>query len=104
MDTNDNAEKARADRLRAQIEQLKADKTKAEPSPETPAAKPLSAREFVERRMREHLHEPIREIHMVGGVNPDLPFGYYLDVIRTMKRLLRQAGKIMRNGKITVRN
>jgi len=41
----------------------------------------------VERRMREHLHEPIREIHMVGGVNPDLPFTYYLDVIRTMKRV-----------------
>jgi aminodeoxyfutalosine synthase len=41
----------------------------------------------VERRMREHLNEPIREIHMVGGVNPDLPFTYYLDVIRTMKRV-----------------
>jgi aminodeoxyfutalosine synthase len=41
----------------------------------------------VERRMREHMHEPIREIHMVGGVNPDLPFAYYLDVIRTMKRV-----------------
>jgi len=43
--------------------------------------------EDVERRMREHMHEPIREIHMVGGVNPDLPFSYYLDVIRTMKRV-----------------
>jgi aminodeoxyfutalosine synthase len=43
--------------------------------------------EDVERRMREHLHEPIREIHMVGGVNPELPFSYYLDVIRTMKRV-----------------
>jgi len=41
----------------------------------------------VERRMREHLDEPIREIHMVGGVNPDLPFSYYTDVIRTMKRV-----------------
>jgi len=43
--------------------------------------------EDVERRMREHMDEPIREIHMVGGVNPDLPFTYYLDVIRTMKRV-----------------
>ncbi len=43
--------------------------------------------EDVERRMREHMHEPIREIHMVGGVNPELPFSYYLDVIRTMKRV-----------------
>jgi aminodeoxyfutalosine synthase len=41
----------------------------------------------VERRMRERLDEPIREIHMVGGVNPDLPFHYYTDVIRTMKRV-----------------
>jgi aminodeoxyfutalosine synthase len=43
--------------------------------------------EDVERRMREHMHEPVREIHMVGGVNPELPFTYYLDVIRTMKRV-----------------
>jgi aminodeoxyfutalosine synthase len=37
--------------------------------------------------MRLHLDEPIREIHMVGGVNPELPLQYYLDVIRTMKRV-----------------
>jgi aminodeoxyfutalosine synthase len=41
----------------------------------------------VERRMREHMDEPIREIHMVGGVNPKLPLDYYLDVIRAMKRV-----------------
>ena len=46
----------------------------------------LSA-EDVERRMLEHADTPIREIHMVGGVNPDLPFAYYLDIIRTMKRV-----------------
>ena len=43
--------------------------------------------EDVERRMREHIDKPIREIHMVGGVNPDLPLGYYQDVIRAMKRV-----------------
>ncbi|MBI1951333.1 MAG: aminofutalosine synthase MqnE [Acidobacteria bacterium] len=43
--------------------------------------------EDVERRMREHLDKPIREIHMVGGVNPELPLGYYQDVIRAMKRV-----------------
>jgi len=43
--------------------------------------------EEIERRMREYMHEPIREIHMVGGVNPDLPLSYYLDVIRAMKRV-----------------
>ena len=41
----------------------------------------------VERRMLERIDEPIREIHMVGGVNPDLPFSYYTDVIRAMKRV-----------------
>ena len=43
--------------------------------------------EDVERRMMQYIDQPIREIHMVGGVNPDLPFDYYLDVIRTMKRV-----------------
>jgi aminodeoxyfutalosine synthase len=43
--------------------------------------------EDVERRMREHLDTPIREIHMVGGVNPELPLSYYEDVIRAMKRV-----------------
>jgi aminodeoxyfutalosine synthase len=46
----------------------------------------LSPRD-VEQRMLERIDEPIREIHMVGGVNPDLPFSYYLEVIRTMKRV-----------------
>jgi len=43
--------------------------------------------EDVERRMLLHIDEPIREIHMVGGVNPDLPLSYYIDVIRAMKRV-----------------
>jgi aminodeoxyfutalosine synthase len=43
--------------------------------------------EDVEKRMMEQIDEPIREIHMVGGVNPELPFSYYTDVIRTMKRV-----------------
>src|SRR5207245_4365013 len=38
----------------------------------------LSA-EDVERRMLARIDDPIREIHMVGGVNPDLPFSYYTD-------------------------
>jgi aminodeoxyfutalosine synthase len=41
----------------------------------------------VERRMMAFIDEPIREIHMVGGVNPDLPLSYYIEVIRTMKRV-----------------
>ncbi len=51
-----------------------------------PDAYVLSMQE-VEKRMMDQIDEPIREIHMVGGVNPDLPFSYYTDVIRTMKRV-----------------
>ncbi len=29
---------------------------------------------------------PITEIHMVGGVNPKLPYQYYLDLLLAMKR------------------
>lgn len=41
----------------------------------------------VEERIRSRIDEPIREIHMVGGVNPALPFDYYLDLLTTIKRL-----------------
>jgi aminodeoxyfutalosine synthase len=30
-------------------------------------------------------HEPITEIHIVGGCHPDLPFDYYLDMLRGIK-------------------
>jgi aminodeoxyfutalosine synthase len=38
----------------------------------------------IRARVREKLGEPITEIHMVGGVNPDLPFHFYLDMIRAV--------------------
>ncbi len=31
--------------------------------------------------------EPITEIHIVGGLHPDLPFDYYLDMLRGIKKL-----------------
>ena len=40
--------------------------------------------EQIQARVREKLHEPITEIHMVGGVNPELPLEYYLDMIRAV--------------------
>ena len=39
------------------------------------------ARELIMAR----IEDPIREIHIVGGLNPDLPFEYYLDMIRVIK-------------------
>ncbi len=37
-------------------------------------------------RVRLYQREPIREIHMVAGINPKLPYPYYLDLLRAVKR------------------
>ncbi|MDD2467713.1 MAG: aminofutalosine synthase MqnE [Desulfobulbus sp.] len=39
----------------------------------------------VKEKVRQRLDEPISEIHMVGGIHPDLPFSYYLDLLRGIK-------------------
>ena len=39
----------------------------------------------VRRKVRDRLDEPITEIHMVGGIHPELPFSYYLDILRGIK-------------------
>src|SRR5207249_9322067 len=49
--------------------------------------------EQIQARVREKLHEPITEIHMVGGVNPDLPFEFYLDMIRSEERRVGKEGR-----------
>ena len=41
--------------------------------------------EKVAHRVRQYADVPITEIHMVGGVNPKLPYEYYLDVLKAMK-------------------
>ncbi len=41
--------------------------------------------EQVARRVRDYADAPITEIHVVGGVNPKLPYQYYLDLLRAMK-------------------
>ncbi len=43
--------------------------------------------EDVENRLMERIDEPVRELHVVGGINPDLPFDYYLDLIKTIKKV-----------------
>lgn len=47
--------------------------------------------EQVAQRVREYAEIPITEIHMVGGVNPKLPYAYYLDVIKAMKEARPEA-------------
>ena len=41
--------------------------------------------EDVKEKVRERLDEPISEIHMVGGIHPDLPFSYYIDILKGIK-------------------
>lgn len=39
----------------------------------------------VRTKVRERLSEPISEIHMVGGIHPDLPYSYYTDLLKVIK-------------------
>ena len=39
----------------------------------------------VRQKVRERLSEPIAEIHMVGGIHPDLPYSYYTDLLKIIK-------------------
>ncbi len=49
-----------------------------------PAGYVLSA-EDVRKRVIEQIDDPITEIHMVAGINPRLPYDYYLDIVRAVK-------------------
>ncbi|MBC2716288.1 MAG: aminofutalosine synthase MqnE [Desulfobacteraceae bacterium] len=41
----------------------------------------------VRKKLLDRIDEPITEIHMVGGINPELPFDYYLDLLKTIKEI-----------------
>jgi len=41
---------------------------------------------IVEQKVREQLHRPVTEVHMVAGIHPAMPYEYYLDVVRAAKR------------------
>jgi|UniRef100_A0A7C5EWA9 aminodeoxyfutalosine synthase len=43
--------------------------------------------EEVFAKVTARLREPITEIHIVGGLHPELPFSYYLDMLRGIKKL-----------------
>jgi len=38
-------------------------------------------------KIEARVHEPITEIHIVGGCHPDLPFPFYLEMLRGIKAL-----------------
>jgi len=41
----------------------------------------------VRNRLLEKIEEPIREIHMVGGLNPKLDYDYYLGLLKVIKEV-----------------
>lgn len=41
--------------------------------------------EEVKNRLRMHMDVPLTEVHMVAGINPKLPYAYYLDLLRAVK-------------------
>jgi aminodeoxyfutalosine synthase len=41
--------------------------------------------EDVRAKVRERIAEPITEIHMVGGIHPELPYSYYKDLLKVIK-------------------
>jgi aminodeoxyfutalosine synthase len=43
--------------------------------------------EMVRQRLLSHIDVPITEVHMVGGIDPRLPYQYYLDLLRTVKEV-----------------
>src|ERR1700752_675854 len=38
-------------------------------------------------KMRHSAHQPLTEVHVVNGLHPDLPFEYYLELLRGFKRI-----------------
>jgi aminodeoxyfutalosine synthase len=38
-------------------------------------------------KLRERAHQPLTEVHIVNGLHPGLPFSYYLDLLRGLKRI-----------------
>lgn len=66
----------------------------------------------VRRRLEWHREIDITEIHMVGGINPRLPYSYYMDLVRTVKEVRPgvhvkaftavEIVEIARQGKVTI--
>ena len=38
-------------------------------------------------KLRRRAHQPLTELHIVNGLNPDLPFSYYTDLLRGFKQI-----------------
>jgi aminodeoxyfutalosine synthase len=38
-------------------------------------------------KLRSRANQPLTEVHVVNGLHPDLPFDYYIDMLRGLKRI-----------------
>jgi len=47
--------------------------------------------EEIEKRLMERSEEPVRELHIVGGLNDALNFDYFIDLLKTVKRVRPEA-------------
>ncbi len=47
--------------------------------------------EEIEKRIMERIDEPVNELHIVGGLNPDLDFSYFINLLKTVKRVRPKA-------------
>ncbi len=43
--------------------------------------------EEIERKLQERLDEPVKELHIVGGLNQGLDFQYFIDLLKTVKKV-----------------
>ena len=43
--------------------------------------------EEIEKRLLERIDEPVNELHIVGGLNEELSFEYFIDLLKTVKKV-----------------
>ncbi|MCP3944738.1 MAG: aminofutalosine synthase MqnE [Desulfobacteraceae bacterium] len=47
--------------------------------------------EEIEKRLMDKIEEPVAELHIVGGLNENLSFEYFIDLLKTVKRVRPEA-------------
>lgn len=47
--------------------------------------------EQIEAHLMQRIDEPVNELHIVGGLNEDLTFDYFIDLLKTVKRIRPKA-------------
>ena len=54
--------------------------------PGDPGSYTLSLEQVFDK-LRQRANQPLTEVHVVNGLHPDLPFDYYVDMLRGLKRV-----------------